>query len=247
MSTENAKTTGATSMNGSGTLDRLEPAKSAVLLLTTMNEIEGLKSIWDRIPAELFRRILVIDADSKDGTREFLAQKSCEVLQQSKPGRGNAIREAMTQVSEDIIVIMASDGNDDPTYIRPLLDKLDEGYDLVFGSRFADGGETDDSDDPLRIRRFGNRLFTWIVNVAWNAHYTDSTYGMRALTRETWEKLKIDSTWNETEFVMSIRCAKLRLKVCQIPIVEGKRAGGKVKAGSLSTGWSFLKVLLREI
>ena len=225
---------------------QLKPAKTAILLLTTMNEIDGLRQIWDHIPAELFTRILVIDANSSDGTQEFLAQKKCQVLQQSKPGRGNAIQEAMTQVTEDIIVIMASDGNDDPVYIRPLLAKLDEGYDLVSGSRFAQGGETDDSDDALGLRRFGNKLFTWIVNVAWRANYTDSTYGMRALTRETWEKLNIDSTKNETEFVMSIRCAKLRLKVCQIPVVEGKRAGGEVKARSLSTGWSFLKVIMHE-
>ena len=221
--------------------------KAAVLLLTTMNEIDGLHQIWEHIPSELFTRILVVDADSKDGTREFLAEKQCTVIQQTKPGRGYAIREAMAKVTEDIIVIMASDGNDDPAYLVPLLAKLNEGYDLVSGSRFAQGGGTDDSDDPLRLRRFGNKLFTWIVNVVWDANYTDSTYGMRALTRETWRKLNIDSTRNETEFVMSIRCAKLRLKVCQIPVIEGRRAGGEVKAGSLSTGWSFLKVILHEI
>jgi len=211
-----------------------------------MNEIDGLRSIWDRIPAEMFTRILVIDAHSTDGTQEFLAEKKCEILQQSKPGRGNAIREAMAHVTEDVIVIMASDGNDDPAYIPQLLAKIDEGYDLVSGSRFAKGGRTDDSDDPVGIRRLGNKLFTWIVNVAWNADYTDSTYGMRALTREAWQKLNIDTVKNETEFVMSIRSAKLHLKVCQIPVVEGQRAGGEVKARSLSTGWSFLKVLLHE-
>ena len=225
----------------------MKPAKrSTVLLLTTMNEIGGLKVIWDKLPAKLFTRILVVDADSKDGTKEFLASKKCEVIQQSKPGRGNAVREAMSQVTEDVIVLMASDGNDDPAYIPPLLAKIDEGYELVSGSRFAKGGGTDDTDDPAGIRRFGNKFFTWIVNVFWNGKFTDSTYGMRAYTREAWQKLKIDSTKNETEFMMSIRSAKLRLKVCQIPIVEGKRVGGEVKARTLSTGWSFLELVLRE-
>ena len=225
----------------------MDPAKkSAVLLLTTMNEIDGLRSFWESIP-ELFTRILVVDAASTDGTLEFLAGKKCEVFQQSKPGRGNAIQEVMARVTEDVIVLMASDGNDNPSYTSQLLTKIEEGYDVVSGSRFAEGGRTDDSDDPIGVRKFGNRFFTWIVNAIWKADYTDSTYGMRAFRRDAWERLKIDATRNETEFMMSIRCAKLGLRVCQIPIVEGRRVGGEVKARSLSTGWCFTKLILREL
>jgi glycosyltransferase involved in cell wall biosynthesis len=212
-----------------------------------MNEVNGLRLIWDKLPVDLFKRILVVDAGSTDGTLEFLSDKKCEIFQQSKPGRGNAIREAMTRVTEGIIVLMASDGNDDPKYIAPLLAKITDGCDVVSGSRFMRGGRTDDSDDSFRIRRFGNRFFTSVVNVIWNAKYTDSTYGMRAFTREAWQRLGIDASRNETEFMMSIRGAKLGLRMCQIPVVEGMRAGGDVKARSLSTGWSFLKLIVREL
>ena len=222
-------------------------SKSVALILTTMNEVDGLRSIWDHIPFELFTRLLAVDADSTDGTREFLADRKCEVLQQTKPGRGNAIREAMTRVTEDVVVLMSSDGNDDPRYVPALLAKVNEGYDVVSGSRFAKGGGSDDSDDPIGIRRFGNRLFTWTVNSLWHGNYSDSAYGLRAFKRETWEKLNMNAVRNETEFLMSIRCAKLGLKVCQIPVIEGRRAGGEVKARSLSTGWSFIKVILREL
>jgi len=217
-----------------------------VLLLTTMNEVDGLQAIWDKIPFELFTRILVVDGHSTDGTREFLASKHCETLTQTKPGRGNAIREAMERVTEDVIVLMASDGNDDPSCISQLLRKIDEGYDIVSGSRFATGGKTDDSDDPFGIRRFGNRFFTSLVNTFWRANYTDSTCGMRAFTRKAWVELQIGATKNETEFLMSIRAAKRGLRVCQIPMVEGTRVGGEVKARSLSTGWCFFMLILRE-
>ena len=212
-----------------------------------MNEVNGLRLIWDKIPFDLFTRVLVVDAGSTDGTLEFLSDKKCEVFQQSKPGRGNAIREAMIRTKEEIIVLMASDGNDDPRYIAPLLSKIAEGYDVVSGSRFMEGGSTDDSDDRFGVRRFGNRFFTFLVNAIWNARYTDSTYGMRAFTRGAWQRLGIDAVRNETEFMMSIRGAKLHLRISQIPVAEGKRAGGEVKAGSLSTGWSFLKLIGREL
>src|SRR5208337_2254604 len=96
-----------------------------VLIITTMNEFEGLRSIWDLIPLQLFQRVIVVDRDSSDGTLEFLSDKSCQVLKQTLPGRGNAIREAMEQVREDIVVLLASDGNDNPEYIPALLHKLE--------------------------------------------------------------------------------------------------------------------------
>jgi len=217
------------------------------LLLTTMNEITGLRSIWNSIPFELFNRILVVDAHSTDGTLDFLKDKQCEVIFQHSPGRGDAIREAMSQITEDVVLLMASDGNDDPKYISGMLTKLEEGYDVISGSRFAPGGKTDDSDDPYRIRRFGNRFFTLLVNVLWNARSSDAAYSLRAFRTDAWNKMKMNSKWNETEFLMTIRSAKLGLRDLQIPVVEGKRVGGEVKAKTISTGWSLLKVIMREL
>jgi glycosyltransferase involved in cell wall biosynthesis len=220
--------------------------RSTVLLLTTMNEVEGLRSLWERIPFRLFDRVLIVDGDSTDGTLQFLAEKGYNALIQNKPGRGNAIRQAMSQINEDVVVLMASDGNDDPSYVASLLAKIDEGYDLASGSRFMKGGRSDDSDDRVGIRRFGNRFFTFIVDVLWGSDLTDAAYGLRAFRVEAWKKMNINAEKNETEFLMSIRSAKLRLKVCQIPVVEGTRVGGEVKAATLSTGWSLLKVIMRE-
>ena len=220
---------------------------SRVLLLTTMNEITGLRAVWDKIPFDLFNRGIIVDAHSTDGTLDFLKGKQCEVIFQHSPGRGSAIREAMSLITEDIVVLMASDGNDDPKYIPALLAKIDEGYDVVSGSRFAPGGMTDDSDDPYGIRRLGNRFFTFLVNGLWNAKYSDAAYGLRAFRTNAWVRMRMNAKWNETEFLMSIRSAKLGLRVVQIPVVEGKRAGGEVKAKTFSTGWSLMKVIMREL
>ena len=219
---------------------------SRVLLLTTMNEVTGLRSIWNNIPFHLFKRTVVVDAHSTDGTLEFLKNKRCEIIFQHSPGRGDAIREAMSQITEDVVVLMASDGNDDPKYVPAFLAKIEEGYDVVSGSRFAPGGLTDDGDDPYGIRRLGNRFFTLLVNVLWNAQSTDAAYSLRAFRTEAWNRMNMNSKWNETEFLMSIRSAKLGLRVTQIPVIEGIRAGGEVKAKTVSTGWSLLKVVMRE-
>jgi len=212
-----------------------------------MNEVEGLRSIWANIPFELFARVLVVDGNSTDGTLEFLADKGYEVLCQESPGRGNAIREAMERVDEEIVVFMSSDGNDDPAYVSAMLAKMAEGYDIVAGSRFIGNGNTDDSDDPIGIRRFGNMAFTMLINLLWNGHLTDSLFGLRALRVSAWRSMKIEATRNETEFLMSISACKLGLKIAEIPVVEGQRVGGGVKATTLATGWCFLWLMVREL
>ena len=212
-----------------------------------MNEIDGLRSIWTSIPFEFFSRVLVVDGHSTDGTLEFLADKGCEVLSQKSPGRGNAIREAMERVDEEVVIFMSSDGNDDPRYVPGMLAKMADKYDIVTGSRFTGEGRTDDSDDPVGIRRFGNRVFTMLVNLLWDGRLTDSLYGLRAVRVSAWSRMKIDATKNETEFLMSIRACKLGLKIGEVPVVEGRRVGGKVKATTLSTGWCLLGVLVREL
>jgi hypothetical protein len=58
--------------------------------------------------------------------------------------------------------------------------------------------------------------------------------------------MSIHAKKNETEYMMSIRAAKLGLKVAQIPMIEGRRVGGEVKAKTWQTGLDLLGVLLKE-
>jgi len=217
------------------------------LIITTMNEVDGLKWLWPRLRTDLVSEVLVVDNHSTDGTLEFLSNKPCQIITQSVGGRGNGIREAMDYVRDDAVILMSSDGNDDPEYIPALISKLREGYDFVSGTRFATGGSSDDSDDPLRIRRFGNKLFTAMVNLLFAAHYTDTAFGFRIFKKEAWDAMNIDAKRNETEYMMSIRAAKLKLKTVEIPMIEGRRVGGEVKAKTWSTGLSFLKLIFSEL
>ena len=217
------------------------------IILTTMNEVDGLKWLWPRLNVDLVRKILIVDNHSTDGTLEFLSDKPCMVITQSVPGRGNGIREAMNYVEDDVVILMSSDGNDDPVYLFPLIKKLGEEHDIVCGTRFAQGGSSDNSDDPLHIRRFGNKLFTNLVNLLFAANYTDTTYGFRGFKKQAWDAMKINSRKNETEYMMSIRAAKLKMKTAEIPMTEGRRVGGKVKAKTFPTGLSFLRLIFSEL
>jgi dolichol-phosphate mannosyltransferase len=162
-------------------------------------------------------------------------------------GRGNALAEAMEIVNSDVVVELSSDGNEDPNTIIHLLSEIERGADLVIASRFIAGGATDDSDDPVKTRRLGNKILTFLANAFWGTRLTDSTNGLRAFTREAWKMMRIYAPHFEAEFLISIRAGKLKLKIAEVSTKEGSRLGGKVKARTLRAGWQLLLVVVREL
>jgi glycosyltransferase involved in cell wall biosynthesis len=169
------------------------------------------------------------------------------VIQQKEPGRGHALREGLEHAVGDIIVNLSSDGNEDPTTIPKILEKFDEGYEMVTASRFLPEGKVDTSDDPYRIRVFGNMLCSFLVRLFWNGNVTDVTNGLRGFTKHCLEVTKQNYYAYEENFQLAIRCSKLGLKIAEVPTIEQPRAGGKVKANTLKVVFSLPKVLFKEI
>ena len=147
--------------------DKEKNTLKKTLVLYTMNEIQGIKSIFDKIPIHLFDQFFVMDNHSDDGTVKFLEEHGVRVIQQKKPGRTNALIEAVGYATGDIIVSLSSDGNEKPEDIPKILEKFDEGYEMVTASRFLPDSKVDVGDDKLRIRVFGNKLCAFLVNACW--------------------------------------------------------------------------------
>jgi len=216
------------------------------LIILTRNEIEGLRSVFPRIPLGVVDEVIAVDGNSSDGTIEYLKTNKVKVVQQSRLGRGNAMIEGVRHTAGDSVVFLSSDGNENPADISRLVERLEDA-EIAVASRFMKGGRSDDSDDPLLIRRFGNKLMTFLVNLLWRANVTDCTNGLRAIRRDAWKKLGIDSPYHETEFQMTIRAAKLGMKIIEVPTIESLRVGGKRYASTSKMALTFTRFLLREI
>ena len=217
------------------------------LVLYTMNEIEGIKSIFDRIPIHLFDEFFVMDNHSDDGTVEFLEEHSVKVIQQKKPGRTNALIEAVEYAIGDIIINLSSDGNEKPEDIPKILEKFNEGYEMVTASRFLPDSKVDLEDDKLRIRVFGNKLCTFLVNICWGANTTHTTNGLRGITKYCYRETKLSTFSNTENFQLTIRCAKLKIKTTDIPTKELPRIGGIVKSDTRGVIVNMIKVFLNEL
>ena len=201
-------------------------ALKKTLVLYTMNEIDGIKAIFDKIPIRLFDQFFVMDNHSDDGTVEFLEENNVKVIQQKKPGRTNALIEAAEYAVGDII---------------------DEGYEMVTASRFLPDSKVDVGDDKLRIRVFGNKLCTFLVNVCWGTNVTDTTNGLRGITKSCYKRTKLNTFSNTENFQLTIRCAKLKIKTTEIPTEELPRIGGVVKSDTKGVVINMIKAFLNEL
>ena len=214
------------------------------LLVLTLNEIEGCRHIVPKIRREWVDEILFVDARSTDGTKEWLPQNGYRVVEQDGSGLMGGYRTGLRLAAGDVIIPFSPDNNSVPEVIPQLIEKMQEGYDMVIASRYEPGAG---SEDDTLITAFGNRLFTWMTNVIHGGRYTDALVMYRAFRKDLVRDLEID-LFNEFVFetTMNIRCLKKGLRVTSIPGKEPKRIGVK-KIGVWGPGAAILYRILAEL
>lgn len=221
--------------------------KKATLVLLTRNEIEGITALYDKIPFDQFDESFAVDPGSTDGTLEFFKEKGVRVVMQEKKGRGEAFRVAVKNARNDILVFFSPDGNENPKDSVKLVECIEQGNDMAIASRFTKESRADDEDNLVAVRSFGNKGFTTIANVLFGGKLTDSINGYRAIKKDKFLEINPNAEGFCIEYQMSIRAMKLKHKIAEIPTFEGDRIGGQSTAGTMPTGWKFIKLIAKEL
>jgi glycosyltransferase involved in cell wall biosynthesis len=218
------------------------------IIIPTLNEEQNIAEVIQELRLAGFSNILVIDGNSNDKTAKIAEKLGVTVLFQNGKGKGNALRQAFTYdgLKGEVVVIMDADGSMNPQEVVSYIGALDQGVDMVKGSRFIRGGYT---EDMTTIRRIGNSLFVLMTNLLCSTHYTDLCYGFAAFRREAIEKLYpyLESKNFEIETEIFIKAKKLGLKVMEIPSVELRRRHGKSNLMAYKDGFRILKVIINGI
>jgi len=215
------------------------------LFISTLNEIEGVGTLFPMIPISEFDECYALDGGSTDGTVEFFEKHGVKVIPRVK--KGEIFNKGAGLTPCEHLVFFAPDGNEDPHDILPLLQKLRDGFDMAIASRFMEGSRNEEDDKGLPLRAWANRAFTILVRLRWGGHLTDTINGFRSVKRASLLEMELESTGFDIEFQMSIRGLKLGHKIVEIPTREGNRIGGESTAYSFPTGWLMLKRLLKEL
>ena len=217
------------------------------VVIPTLNEEKNIEEVLFDLKNLGYYNILVIDGMSKDETTKIAARNGVKVILQNGKGKGNAIRQGLSNgcLDADAVVMMDADGSMDPKEIPGLVEALNSGADIVKGSRFLKAGY---SYDMSTLRQIGNRLMVAVVNLLWSAKYTDLCYGFAAFNRRAIEKMApfLKSQNFEIETEIFLKALDLGLVVREVPSTEFKRKNGKSNLNSFRDGFKILKTIAEE-
>jgi glycosyltransferase involved in cell wall biosynthesis len=225
------------------------------LLVFAMNEIDGMRVIMPRVRRDWVDQILIVDGQSTDGSQEYAQQHGYEMVVQSKAGGRHAFNEAFPLVRHDVVVTFAPNGKLLPELIPALIEEMRQGRDMVIASRYL--GPAHSYDDHL-ASRFANWFFTTAINRLFGGRYTDAMNLYRAYRTELFWSLALEDDSGRAmekllgtvlgiEPLLSIRAAKKKLVVAEIPGDEPTRIGGVDKFPKVTGGLGYLVQMVREV
>ncbi|OGD24268.1 MAG: glycosyl transferase [Candidatus Aminicenantes bacterium RBG_13_59_9] len=208
------------------------------VVIPVFNEQATIAEIIRRVRAVdvgLEKEIIIVDDGSTDGTRETLQPLAAPgltvVLHEKNQGKGAALRTGFTRTTGDIVLVQDADLEYDPReYPRLIEPILDGRADVVYGSRFLGG--------PHRVLYYwhyvGNKLLTTLSDMLSNLNLTDMETCYKVFRREVLEKIRIKSSRFGFEPEITMKVAKLKCRVYEMPIsysgrdyAQGKKIGWK--------------------
>jgi glycosyltransferase involved in cell wall biosynthesis len=210
------------------------------IILPAKNEAPALAALLPVLrAAHPDAEIIVVDDGSTDDTRSICSNSGVECL--SSPysmGNGAAIKRGARAATGEILVFMDGDGQHDPADIARLLEKLEQGYDMVVGAR-------DWGSQAGVGRGVANTLYNWLATRMTGHPVLDLTSGFRAVRasrfREFLHLLPNGFSYPTTSTMAFFRSA---YPVAYLPIKAAHRVG-KSHIKPLRDGIRFLLIIFK--
>jgi glycosyltransferase involved in cell wall biosynthesis len=210
------------------------------IILPAKNEALGLSETLPLIKTQIPNaEIIVVNDASTDNTAEICQQHQVTLITHHySRGNGAAIKTGARAAKGDTLIFMDADGQHSPTDLQRLLKKLNEGYDMVVGSRNS-------HTHADKRRRFGNKLYNRIASRVTGHKIDDLTSGFRAVKADLFKSF-LHLLPNGFSYPTTITMAFFRsgYSVAYVPI-NAERRIGKSHIKLTKDGIRFLLIIFR--
>lgn len=206
--------------------------------MITLNEERAVESVVNEIRGVVpHAEILLVDS-SRDRTAEIAQSLGCRVIRQFPPkGYGPAMDRAVREASGDIVVTLDCDGTYPVDAIPHLVDRIEEGADIVNATRLMKRPK----EMPF-ANYVGNRIFAWTARMLHGIKTTDVHSGMRAYRKSMIDAMHWDPHGPALPVDMLVLPFRRGFKIVEVPIEYRARIGASSLQRFNSTWWTFRRL-----
>lgn len=187
--------------------------------------------------------VVVADNGSTDRSVEIAESLGARVVHEPRKGYGAALLAGISAARGGIVIMADADDSYDWAALGDFVRKIEEGYDLVMGNRFK-GGIEPGAMPPLH-RYLGNPVLSTLARVMYRIPINDFHCGMRAFTRDAFERMNVRTAGMEFATEMVVSAAHAGLCITEIPtkLYPDKR-DRPPHLRSFRDGWRHLRFIL---
>jgi|Tabmets5t2r1_1033131.scaffolds.fasta_scaffold07512_2 glycosyltransferase involved in cell wall biosynthesis len=213
------------------------------VVIPALNEERNIGWVLGRLP-DCVDEVIVVDGRSTDCTIEvaLATRPDARIVEEMTPGKGAALRAGFKHARGDRVVMLDADGSMEPAEIGRYLARLEQGFDLVKGSRFMPGGGT---TDISRVRVIGNFGLLTLANMMYGCRFTELCYGYMAFRRSVIPLLRLTADGFEIETQIVANALRAGLRVAEVPSFEAARRFGESNLRTFRDGGRVLHELIK--
>jgi len=233
------------------------PRPALSLVVPAHNEEKNLEPLLREIKATLPQAVLtadyevvLVDDNSTDGTGALADRLGREdprvrvVHRTEAPGFGMALRAGALASTGAVVVFFMGDRSDDPKDVVRMMEKIQEGYDVVYGSRFVPGGAL--HGYPGRKWLY-NRGFNGLTRFLFGLPHKDITNAFKAYRREVLERIdlrQVESKSFDVTAELPLKAHRHGFRSVEVPVSWRNRTEGESKLHFQRTGPLYVRRLL---
>ena len=196
-----------------------------LLVIPAYNEEKNIEKVVDRIIRD-FPRLdyIVVNDGSSDHTAQICRENGYNLLDLPvNLGLAGCFQAGMKYArlkGYPYAIQFDGDGQHRPEYVEPMAEKMEEGYDIVIGSRFVNAKKS------ASLRMLGSRMLSLAIRITTGAVIHDPTSGMRMFNRKMMEEFAAGLNYSPEPDTISWLIRR-GAKVAEVPVLMDERSGGK--------------------
>ncbi len=209
----------------------LQSPASISVVVPVYNEVENLRSLHGALTQALGGRaysLVFVDDGSADGSQAVLGELAGEDPQHVRLvelrrnfGQTAAIAAGIDHADGEVIVLIDADMQNDPADIPSMLEKIEQGYDVVSGWRV-------DRQDRLLTRKIPSRVANWLISRVTGVKLHDYGCTLKAYRREVLQGFRL---YGEMHRFIPAYAGSVGARIIEVPVRHHPRLHGKTKYG----------------